>query len=260
MNAIHDLINLYNSTQAGETYHEIAETLLKNMKSFRTQSIDRVAEACHASAATLSRFARSLGYGSFSEFRANLIASYDNYPFLNHAMPLNRELMERLPFVQAYFSTLRAVIGQLEVSLTPGHIDQITSFVHQFGTVCFYADQIRDFPMIQFQYDLIMSGKRTVFLHRYEQQLEHAKTLDADALVIISLPNSPDSALRIGILREAKKNGAGIVLIKPRNSAMGQPFADFSIEFEDTRTAIDGYVYNIIISLLTMHYRYVFLS
>lgn len=260
MNAITELISLYNATQPGDTRHDITEILLQNLSSLRTLSIDKIAERCFTSAATLSRFSRSLGFSSFSEFRANLAASYDNYPFLNHTMPPNRELMEGQSFVHAYLCNLRTVLDQLEKSLTPAFIAQITSAINQYSKICFYSQQIGDFPTIQFQYDLTMAGKSAVFLHKYEQQLENARSLDEDSLVIVCLPDVPESAQRLEALREARRRGARILLIKPRTSATGTKYADFIIDFDESRTASDGYVYNIIISLLTMHYRYNYLS
>lgn len=260
MNAIAELINLYNATRPSDSSHVIAEVMLQNLKSLRALSIDKTAELCFTSAATLSRFVRSLGFSTFSEFRANLAASYDNYAFLNHTMPPNRELMEGQSFIHAYLCNLRAVLDQLENSLTPAIISEITSSINQFSKICFYSNQIGDFPTIQFQYDLTMAGKTAIFLQKYEQQLDNARSLNEDCLVIVCLPDSPESSQRLEALREARKHGAHILLIKPRTSTIGTKYADFVINFDESRTASDGYVYNIIISLLTMHYRFTYLS
>jgi len=260
LNAIVELINHYNATQSGDTSHDIAEIMLQNLSVIRTMSIDKIAELCFTSAATLSRLARSLGFQSFSAFRANLAASFDNYPFLNHTMPPNRELMEGQSFIHAYLCNLRQVLDQLENALTPALIAQITALINQSGKICFYSQQVGDFPTLQFQYDLVMAGKAAVFLHHYEQQLENARSLDQNSLVIVCLPDTPESAQRLEALREARRRGARILLIKPRLSPTGARYADIIINYEESRTAMDGYIYNVILSLVTMHFRYNYLS
>jgi len=234
--------------------------MLQNLRQLRSLSIDKIAGICFTSAATLSRFARNLGYNTFSEFRSSLAASYENYPFLNHTMPPNRELMEGQSFVHAYLCNLRSVLDQLESTLTPDLIGQISAAVSQAKKICFYSQQIGDFPTIQFQYDLTMAGKTTVFLQKYEQQLENARSLNAGCLVIVCLPDTPESSQRLEALREARKHDARILLIKPKTSTIGAKYADFVINYDESRTATDGYIYDVIISLLTMHYRYNYMS
>jgi RpiR family transcriptional regulator, carbohydrate utilization regulator len=260
LNAIIELINHYNATSPGDTSHDIAEIVLQNLSALRSLSIDKIAELCFTSAATLSRFARSLGFQSFSAFRANLAASFDNYPFLNHTMPPNRELMEGQSFIHAYLCNLRQVIDQLESTLTPALISQITAMINQSGKISFYSQQVGDFPTLQFQYDLVMAGKTAVILQQYDQQLENARSLDQNCLVIVCLPDTPESAQRLEALREARRHGARILLIKPRMSTTGAKYADTVINYEESRTAMDGYIYNVIISLMTMHFRYNYLS
>lgn len=260
LNAIVELINLYNATSPGDAQHDIARIMLDQLGSLRTLSIDKIAEQCSTSAATLSRLARSLGFTSFSEFRANLVASFDNYPFLNHTMQPNRELTGGNSFVHAYFYNVHSLLDRLEQSLDPTYISAIISAIDRYSKVCLYSQQIGDFPTLQFQYDLIMAGKSAVVLAKFENQLENARTLDKNSFVIVCLPDAPDSAQRLEALREAHRRGACTLLIKPRTLIVGPKYADYVIDFDESRTASDGYIYDVIISLLAMRYRFLYLS
>ena len=259
MNAVKELITLYNMTPSGDIYHDISEIMLRHLPQLKKMSINQIAELCFTSKATLSRLARKLGFDSFAEFRANVTTNLANYPSLNHSMP-PIESINYETFILSYLNYLRSMLDKLEDRLDPSYFQRVNSAMHNADTICLYSNQAGDFPMSQLQYDLVMAGKKTVFLQNLDDQLANARTLDSNSFILICLPNSVESAPRIEVLRIAKEQGATIVLIKPKSSNIGMKYADYLIDFDDSRTAMDGYIYDVIISLLSMNYRYNYLS
>ncbi len=259
MNAVNQLINLYNMTPTGDIYHDISDIMLRHLPQLKKMSINQIAELCFTSKATLSRLARKLGFESFAEFRANVTSNLTNYPSLNHSMP-PVDTLASSTFVDAYLNYLRLMIDKLEARLDPDYIQTINENINNAEIICLYSHQAGDFPMMQLQYDLVMAGKKTVFLQNLDDQLANARTLDDKSIILICLPNSIESAPRVEVLKVAKALGATVVLIKPRSSTIGSKYADFTLDFDDSRTAMDGYIYDIIISLLSMTYRYNYLT
>ena len=87
MTAIHALVTYQNILPLDSIYYKVVQTLLDNLETACTASIEQMSELCLTSPATLTRLSRNLGYKGYADFRNNLSEVYHGYAFYNRVLP-----------------------------------------------------------------------------------------------------------------------------------------------------------------------------
>lgn len=253
MSAISDLIKLFNSTPSGTLYHDISGALLKNLRKIENFTIEEIAEMCYTSPATISRLARSLNYRTFGDFRYAIQTALSEYPYLNRGIPFkkNSESFD----VLSYLDTLRMMLNDMKKKHDGEYLNKILEEIHKAKKISLYSNYASDFSRLQFQYDLVMAGKETAFISDKNGQLQDARSLDEDCIAIIIIPNTAELSYRTDVFKAAKEAGAKILSICSSLDTSARKYSDYVLEFEDEKTIINNYSYNVYISILAMGYR-----
>ena len=253
MNVMYNLFALYNDTARDDTYHKAVEGILKNLDKIEHATVFELADLCLVSKATIERLVRKLGYSSLPQFRHDISLVYQKFTYYNRVLPSD-QCQEDPQMIRAYFSTLREIIDKLENDLDQAEIYQITDALHEARRVCFYSGG-RYFAEIPLQINLAMSGKDTIVLTRYSDQLEDARTLDLDCLVFIFTIDFHITLDMLPIFNEVKKHGAKIVLVTTNAVSQYRNFADFVVLSDFTPTMVSDYGMQMNIDLISSVYR-----
>ncbi len=253
MNIMHNMFALYNDTARDDTYHKALEGLFKNLDQIEHATIFELAELCKVSKATVERLIRKLGYNSLPQFRHDVSLVYNKYTYYNRVLP--PELCQDDPgMLQAYFRTMREIIDNLENSINLKEVHRVTDALHQAKRVCFYTFG-RYFAEIPLQINLAMSGKDTIVLPRYYEQLEDAKTLNSDCLAFIFTVDFHIAMDMMPVFTEAAKHGAKIALVTTNEVSQYNRFADFTFVSQFTETMVSDYGMQMNMDLINSVYR-----
>lgn len=253
MNVMYNLFALYNDTARDDTYHKAVEGILKNLDKIEHATIFELADLCLVSKATIERLIRKLGFNSLPQFRHEISLVYQKYTYYNRVLPSDQCQDDR-QMVTAYFQTMRDIIDKLEKDTDLADIYRVTDALHEARRVCFYSGG-RYFSEIPLQINLAISGKDTLVLTRYSDQLEDARTLDPGCLVFIFTIDFHITLDMLPIFSEVKKHGARIALVTTNEVSQYKNFVDFTIVSKFTPTMVSDYGMQMNIDLINSVYR-----
>lgn len=257
MNAVMRLIKLFNETDPGEIDYKISAIILKNLNLSRKNSISEMAELCYTSTATMSRFAKKLGYNNYSDFRNNLLSTIEHYPHINRKMPF-LELADGERYTHQYLTLFREKLSEIEEIVSKEKIHAIHHEIFKSKKISLYSFLSEEFPaleLISFQMDLIMSGKEAVYFYDVEKQFSDIRTLDSDCMVIAVIPNTQEASVSIKVLENVKRAGAKLLIVTSGVMKTQKKYADFLMGFTGTQSEMDGYLLNILLNILIITYR-----
>ena len=125
------LINMLNDSEYDSTEAHIAESLLGMIKEIEHMPIDQVADKCHISKSTLSKFVKRLGFEDYKEFRDNARnekkrAGYHNY---EEKVPMDRFIEQY--GIERFLSVLSGDIDHFLSGIDRNQIRELAKALHQ---------------------------------------------------------------------------------------------------------------------------------
>ena len=261
MTAFHALVIYRDSLPHGSIYSSVITALLAHAEQIRTMTIEQAAEICFTSPATLSRLTRQLGYLGYADFRSSLDHACRNYFFENRVMP-------RIPDQtfhpgDEYLSRLGQVIEQFRHTTDLELFHDAACAMHEATSINLFVGEIPDFAMVQLQVDLTVAGKACRRYPSTSDQYARAETLDENAFVILlyggaSLPSGKHTFSEV--LSKLRERHVKLMLLAPRNAPLKRFPDDFLFSYDSTGTAMDNYLHEVILSMLTLTYRTLYLE
>jgi DNA-binding MurR/RpiR family transcriptional regulator len=253
MNIMFNLFALYNETAKDDTYHKAIEGIIRNIDQIENASIFDLADLCLVSKATIERLIRMMGYHSLPQFRHDISLVHRKYTYYNRVLPSELCQNDDQMF-KAYFSTIRDIVDKLESQADMAEIHRVADALDQAHRVCFYTGG-RSYAENALQVNLAMAGKDTIILTRYADQLEDARSLDKDSLVIVFTIDFHIALDMMPVISEAAERGAKVVLVTTNEVSQYRQFADFNIVSKFTDTMISDYGMQMNMDLISMVYR-----
>lgn len=179
------LINLRNHSEAHSTDSYIAEILLNHIDEIDSMSIDKVAELCDVSKATLSKFVKKLGFDDYKEFREisrkeNVRSGYYGY---EDKLPMWRYIAK--DGWEKYMSILQEDIRIFSDSIDQNSLQQLGKALYEYKEVAAFGSVYSQTVAMDFMYRMVDEGK---YIRTYTddiKQEEYLKNMGEDALVII---------------------------------------------------------------------------
>ncbi len=185
MDALDNLLELYNMNMTDKAEKVIAGWLLQHLEELKGATIYDIAEATGASRASVWRMVRSMGYSSFPEFLRELQSVVSRYSYHKRLLSSqNENSPELLRHVLA--DRLSCEAEMFRENLDLAYAKRIVDAVNEAQRVRFYV-MTTCLPNRIFQENLAMMGKQTRVLSLMPEIMQDMETLGGDSFVFTNL-------------------------------------------------------------------------
>ncbi|WP_333813817.1 MurR/RpiR family transcriptional regulator [Muricomes intestini] len=179
------LINLLNDSEYDSTEAHIAQKLLDMIYEIEYMPIDQVADKCHISKSTLSKFVKRVGFEDYKDFRDNSRnekkkASYHNY---EQKISMDR-FIEECGF-ERFLDILAGDIKQFLSEIDRKQIQELARALHKYKKVAAFGAVYSQTVAMDFMYKMAEEGKyikTNLYDVKQEQCINEA---DENTLIII---------------------------------------------------------------------------
>ena len=157
------------SEKNGSTNSAIAAFILEHLDEVKGMNITELAEVCHVSASTISRFCKETGFDSYAELREIL-----------ETAQLTTETLREDPF--------DGIIQSLEMvkrSLDMRKVRQLCKEISKYKRVAAFGLLKAEAAAVDLQCDLLMQGKQIFTNVSYPQQMEYVLSAGPEDLILI---------------------------------------------------------------------------
>ena len=243
------LIQIVNDNMANETEWDIAVQIIKHMDEIPGASIQQVADICHCSIATISRFVKKLNFENFSTFRYKLAMDLFNSPKLNLKMPGEYQI-DYAELKENYLETVKTQIDELEKGLSLDEIERAVELLHAAETILIYSHGDLDFHA--FQVDLAMHGKASWHVKGYSEMKKALDTLHDNTVVIAPLFSTQNGRQNVEMLHNL---GIKMIIVSRGSVNVYEKYADAFFRIRMSETTMDDYLLHLLFDILSMHYR-----
>lgn len=166
------------SEKNGTTNSAVAAYMLEHLEDVQGMNITELANACHVSSSTISRFCKEIGFDSYAELREVL---------QNPEMFFERQTIAATSRERANI-TAGAIINSIEMvknSLNFEKVQKLCSEIARYKRVAAFGLLKAGAAAIDLQCDLLMLGKYIYTNISYPQQMEYILSSGADDLIMI---------------------------------------------------------------------------
>ena len=254
MTAIHALVTYQNILPLDSIYYKVVQSLLANLETACSASIEQMSDLCLTSPATLTRLARNLGYKGYADFRNNLSEVYHGYAFYNRVLPT---IPDDVSSAGDLF--LKSMIESLETfrqSFDSSRLEEICDSIHAADCVAMFFGRLQTAASVHLQVDLAMSGKRCVRAGTIETELALLKTLDDRSFLILQTGTlNTDKTMLAKLLAESRKRGAKVLTIGAHSDFFARQNSDFFLGYDRSDARLSSFIIDAIIAQLTLIYR-----
>ena len=255
MSILHQIISYQTKSPKGSTAHDISSYIISHLKEIGDFSIEELAIRSNASVATINRQIKAMCGLSYKQFQKDVSRELKHYPNENHCFNFYNGYSRD---GEGYIECLSDCLATLKENIDNEVLEKICSEINSHKCIRAYLPFSHSSSKSQLQMDLMVSGKETVFLSHFDEWAEDVMSIDEGTLLITSNSSQPKEYYitdYIELLANAKKRGAFIVSINARGRADTEKDSDLCICFEDTRTAMNVLLVDVIINLIKVIYR-----
>ncbi len=255
MSILHKIISYNNKSPKGSTAHDISSYIVSHLNEIENYSVEELAANSNASVATINRQIKAMCGLPYKQFQKEVSRDLRHYPNENHCFNFYNHYSRDK---NGYIDCLTSCLAMLRESCTDEILEKICMAMHAHSCIRVYIPFAHSASKSQLQMDLMVSGKKTVFLSHHEEWAEDVISVDDDTLLFVSNSSQPNEffyAEYIDLLAKAKERGAFIVSINAHGRADSEKYSDLSICFEDTRTAMNVLLIDVIFNLIKVIYR-----
>ena len=248
-NIVRKLVYICNNAETSNTYRQIADILIPNLFQAANMNIQDLADLCSCSTATFSRFCRSIGYKNFHDFSTSLNDTLSEYRYKGGSSPVSGQVNILENFLEIFSDR----VSQLKTSLNAEVMDAVTQDIYQSSRICFFSTF--EGSISAFQQDLIITGKPANLYIASSQQLEAAKSLDKDSMILL-VDCKINSATTLEAFKLGKTQGAktAAIISSLTPSKTIYHYADHILSFEGTNSEMDLHLFDIYVHLLKLDY------
>lgn len=167
-----------------DSNYDIAIILLKNIDIVRNMTIREVADLCYVSQASISRFCRTMGFGSFKDFHAMISKEFsfeDDYS-RNYISTLKKDPLQARSMYKEY------IMQNIDSALDPENLkelDTIVRLIHDSPVVSVFSHHFLYDIGVYLQFKLVTMGKYIHAYQIYDKQLKDAGELTKEDTAII---------------------------------------------------------------------------
>ena len=255
MPILHRIISYHNMSPNGSTAHDISSYIVDHLNEIGNYSIEELAFKSNASVATVNRQIRAMCGLTFKQFQKEITRNLKYYPNENHCYNFYNHYPRDK---DGYLECLTDCVAKLKASCNNSLLEAVCKEIHEHKSIRVHMPFADSSSKCQFQMDLMVSGKKTMFLSHFEEWSHDIANVDEDTLLFATNSAQPDEYSitdYVDLLLKAKERGAFIVAINARGRADIEKYSNLCISFEDTRTAMNALLIDVIFNLLKVIYR-----
>lgn len=254
MTILNDLIMLYNSTAPGKVYHEVVKIMLDNLFLLPTLSLEQTAELCNTSAITINRLLKKIQCPSFRAFKQRLSDILDGYGRHNRVFAYTEQPIDELK--NTFFNRIIEDTADLAQRIDLATVKTICDLLHKAKDIHFYCEFASSHAKHQFQIDLIYSGKQVISLCEPADQMEDMKGLSCDSVVITTTQAAlKHYAAHQKMMKAVAETEAAVIAIVSSLSPAPSRYADYTLSYKGSDTALDNYFIDMLFNLMCITYR-----
>ncbi|MFB1099984.1 MurR/RpiR family transcriptional regulator [Terribacillus sp. JSM ZJ617] len=206
------------STDHSTSDHTIAEYILRHVSEIPDMSIYELAEACHLSPATVSRFCRRFENISFKELKEHASEFND----FNLTEIFQRPETDSIAGIPNYFQQVKESLADTENLLQVYVLQQAAILMQEANKLSFFGVTFSNVVAKNAQIKFMRLGKHTASYSNHENQITEANTMIPDDLAIV-ISSSGDTRFIIKLTKELSRNEVPILAITSNpNSYLGQ--------------------------------------
>ena len=214
-NLFYRLLIYLDTASESDTNYNIALYMAHNFQKISTMGISQLSTACFVSPATISRFCRTLGYDNYAHLKQDcyVLSSYRNRLDNLINMPLKLIQEEPQKAVTKYAENICENISQLSSLLDWKVIDEVLKLIYEQDEIIMFGTQFSHSAALHLQTDLLMLEKFTVAHMDIDRQIECAKSLSSQSVVILITLNGNLFNSSNKLIQYLKKSEAKVILI-----------------------------------------------
>jgi DNA-binding MurR/RpiR family transcriptional regulator len=177
------LMNFIESSDPAKTEVVIAEYILRNVKKIPDMSIYELAEVCHTSPATITRFCRrfeNITFKELKEYAREFIEFNDT-----EVSCQEREDHWNANQISAYYDQLIAALEETRERMDTKQILKVVHKIHRAERVSFFVVTFSHLVARNARFKMIRLGKNAFAYSSHEHQMAEAKALTAKDLAVV---------------------------------------------------------------------------
>lgn len=253
MYALNNLLLYYNNCFCNDVYNSVAETILKNLSCItQFSTIYDLADLCHVSTATISRFCQKLGYSNYNDFKNDMLNALESHYLIQQLIPLNK--ITQSENATTYLSVVSQNISQFSSSVDLHQLENIVDYISEHKLIHIYTHGV-SVNTLSLQADLTFGGKHVKIFDMPAQQVEDAKKIPGDALVLLTLPNVTERNLHKKILTILTERSIDMVILTNSCHSDYIKYSEYTYAFDGLMILIDDFSFSILITVMTIIYR-----
>lgn len=252
---VYRLLNILNEANKDSLEANIAENILKILDKIENYSIDQVANICHVSKSTLSKFVRKLNFECYKEFRE--FAIYEKEKQLRNP----KELYVEKFGMDAYVDLLKRDIDVLYESISFSQIKNLAQAIHQYSKVAAFGSLYSQTLAMDLAFQMGREGKYIRTFTDDIKQEEFFNEADENTLIII-FSNSGQYLFSERMKKQdsrkdfIKKTKAKIALVTRNSEAAMSPLVSYPVVYKFSSEVDNNVILNrIIITMIQNEYN-----
>lgn len=257
---IHRLLTLLNEDDPQSTNYHIAMTFILHYQELRHLSIGKIADICHVSKSTISKFTRSIGFDDFFALKDSMLRDETNEAYaLNYPSNILTALANE--GIDAYFEAIIQDIKGFQQNIDYVAIDELAKDLLQYQKVAAFGVLFSESAAVDLQYKLAYQQKFILTFQNDLKQNQYIEQADEQTLIII-FSNSGNYLLHNQLDRHYQKNvfkktKAKVALITANPQMKEHPAVDLCLLFNhQTPIQTHGIMYQMIVDVLIHRYQY----
>ncbi len=223
------LLECLNNSSMDSTDFLITNTVLKNKTIIADLSIDDLAELCHVSPPTISRFCKKMSCENFLVFKKNMltVGNHINYS-LYHMEKHSYKKLETQPenFLISYAQQIAETLIESAESIDLLQMDTLIAEINRTENVYFFGRSTSLSMLEMIQTNLLNSGKIIYYGSSISQQHAQAANLASSDLAIVISCFGNFVNFSSDIISKLSKSKAKLILITQNYHLSGSNLFD----------------------------------
>lgn len=248
------LIQMYNTYDHKEIYHNVAACILKNYNRLDTMNTAQIAELCNVSSSTLNRFYNMMDYPATVSRLPDIVSeTKDSYIFEGNYIPLTGKDNDDSS-IDLYLNILRERITSLQTYIKVEQIKKLVKDIRTCKKVIFLGCPIPQ-EVWRLQMDLTMCGIESSAFMNPNYQYEELEQLEKGSIVFyFQYLRLGDPKFKKAIL-EGRNKIKKLVVVTNNKAHPLAATADYLFYYPGNGTEQDSILMNICVNLIAMTFR-----
>lgn len=216
---IYRLLLFLNSSKENDINYNIAITMLRNIHSIPSMSINKLADLCFTSPAAITRFCHKLGYSNLIEFKENIKINIGHY---NEGLMKPKAMHYDLPREDILNNMSLEIINEIETFksfIDLKVIDRVVELIFNSNNVCIFGTQFSQLMAQDLQRKLANISKLIYHANDVQEQERLADELDENSLAILISPTGRFTLYHERLWGKIEKSPATVVVITEQHKA-----------------------------------------